>query len=168
MDIQEVWNIRYKQISIQDKELRSKIVDMVKHDIAYRVNELQEAIQRLVKEFIEQHYSQEELEAKIQYDIEMQKDGYIPHVSVFVYPASSPDIQKYSSVINGGYAYYVHSSYVKERNMLGELIRSKVSIYEQYNILLEEKIELERKLMKAEARIKELEERLGEQQEEDP
>jgi len=168
MQTKEVWEIRYGQISVQDKELRSKIADMVKHDIAHRVNELQERIQRLVEEFIKQHYSQQELEAEIRYNIDLFKDGYTPYVSVSVFPVSSPDIQKYSNVINGGYTYYTSSLYVKERNVLGELVKTRLSIYEAYNTLLEEKIELEKKLKKAEERIKELEERLGEQQEEDP
>ena len=168
MQTKEVWEIRYGQISVQDKELRSKIADMVKHDIATRTPELQKAIQSLVEEFIEQHYSQQELEVEIKYDIILFKDGYTPHVSVFVFPVSSPDIQKYRNVINGGYTYYTYSSYVKERNVLGELVKTRLSIYEAYNTLLEEKIELEKKLKEAEERIKELEERLGEQQEEDP
>jgi len=164
MNIQEVWNIRYGQVSIQDKELISKIVGMVKQDIVHRVNELQERIQNLIKEFIEQHYSQEELEAKIQYDITLFRDGYAPYVSVYVYPVASPDIQKYSNVINGGYTYYTHSSYVKERNILGELVKSKLTIYEEYNKLLEEKNQLINELKEMTKQVEELQERLGEQE----
>ena len=168
MKIQETWNVRYGNIEIKDKELLNKIAELVKNDIAHRVNEIYEKIQNLTKEFIEQHYSEEELEANVKYEVILYSNGYDVLVNVYVYPTFNPDVAKYGRVIAIGYTYYTSSSYVKERNMLGELIKGKVSIYEQYNKLLEEKIELEKKLKEAENRIKELEERLGEQEEEDP
>ena len=162
MQIEEVFNIKVKELQLQDDELRQKIVAIVKHDTAYKNSAIQERIEDFTEEFIEQHYSQQELKAEIQYNVDLYRNGYKVTIVVKVYPVQHPKAFMYEAIMRDMLFNYVYFEYTKERNEMGAILEQKLEPYVRLVELQEENEELKRELQEKRETIEELEERIEE------
>ena len=160
MQIEEVFDIRVKEIELQDNELRQKIVAMVKHDTACKNSAIQERIEDFTEEFIEQHYSENELKAEIRYNVGLYRNGYKVTIMVKVYPVQHPKAFMYEAIMRDMLFNYVYFEYTKERNNMGMFVEQKLEPYIKLFELQEENEELKRELQEKRETIEELREKV--------
>jgi len=162
MQIEEVFDIRVKELQLEDDELKQKVIEIVKKDTAYKNNVIQETIKTFAEAFLEQHYSENELKAEIRYNVDIFDNGYNVTIVVVVYPVRHPRAFRNEFIARDIYFYYVYFSYEKERNDMGAMLEQKLRLYIRLAKLQKENEELKRELQEKQETIEELEERIEE------
>jgi hypothetical protein len=160
MQIEEVFNIKVKELQLQDDELRQKIVAIVKHDTMHKNGVIQEIIEDFAEAFLRQNYSQQELKAEIQYNIDLYRNRYEVTIVVKVYPIQHPRAYRYEAIMKDMLFDYVYFSYTKERNEMGAILEQKLEPYVRLVELQEENEELKRELQEKREAIEELREKV--------
>ena len=168
MNIQEKWEILVDGVEIDNVDMQEEIKNLVKQDILAYKKEIEETINKLVSEFLKQEYIEGDLTTEIKYKIDVYENGYRLWTNVYVYPSQHPQATKFVNVICDRYVYFVHESFTKPRNELGLKVKQDVAVYCRLAEMKKQNEELRIKLEKVEAELKELQERLQEQEEEDP
>jgi hypothetical protein len=169
MQRKETYEIAIDGVDIAPEQLKEQIKNLVRHDVERLglQKEIQEAINRLVSEFLKQEYTEEDLTTEIKYKVNVFENGYRLSIYVYVYPLQHSDVSKFKNVLLDLYVYFMHADYTKIRNELGLTLKTNASVYYKLVQLQRENEELKTRLERAENRIKELEEKLEEEQQEE-
>jgi polyphosphate kinase len=165
MEIKEAWEIKVNGMEVNNTSLLEQIKNIVREDTAVLKDNIEEARKEMTSEFIKLGYNEEELETEIKYIVSLYENGYRVSVYVYVYPTMHP-VNRMRPILFNAERNFVIEYYTKTRNEQGIALKEKVAPLYRIVQLEKENAELKKRLEKAEETIRELQERLGEQ--EDP
>jgi len=171
MQTKETWEIKIGNLTIDDlsPNLLDQVKNVVKQDVQHVYDRINETLKELSSEFVKLEYKEEELISKIEYLVNLYEESYCVSIYVDVFPIVHPIVSKRKLVLYNAERSYVSDYYTKSRNEQGIKLKEQLSTWYRLAKLIKENEELRKKLEEAEAIIKELEERIiEEEEEEDP
>jgi hypothetical protein len=151
MEIGEIFDVRIgESIRIEDDDVRSLIIDMVRMDIGNIRDKINSAVNELKQKFTELNYSDDELKAEVIYNVTLYREFYFLRVTVAVFPAWCRKAGKEDIVINDKEFRFIDKDYTKERNQQGIKVKQKIKPYEEMFLLMRKLEDMRQKLEKLE------------------